>query len=323
MKIAMLINQGNYEKYASWNDSGWELIHMGNGEPDVKAVTETQADVLIADAITKIGPDIIDNMPNLKLIHSQGVAFNGIDLSASKKAGIYVCNNAGMNAAPVAEQAVLLILALLKGFRANEDMVYAGRQIEAKNACFENGFPELLGHSVGIVGLGAIGRELAARLRAFGCELYYYDALGEKPDSGLKFLPLNELYASCDIISLHAPVTPDTTNMINRESLKLFKRGAILINTARGELMNHDDIVDALISGQLGGLGTDTLAPEPVLPDNPVLSRLPAELRHRVALSPHLAGITSGSFIRAYAHIRQNIEAVAAGKKPDCVVNGL
>ena len=323
MKIAMLVNRDNYEKYASWDDARWELIHLGNGEPDVKAVIETQADALVVDAITKIGPDIIDNMPQLKLIHSQGVAYNGIDLEASKKAGIFACNNAGMNASPVAEQAVLLILALLKTFRPNEDMVYAGRQIEAKTAGFSAGIPELCGCRVGIVGLGAIGRELATRLRAFGCELYYYSASGKKANTDLEFLPLNELYATCDIISLHAPVTPETTNMINRESLNLFKPGAILINTARGELMDHDAVVAALISGQLGGLGTDTLAPEPVLPDNPVISRLPVELRSRVALSPHIGGITSGSFVRAYLHIRQNLEAVAAGQKPDCIVNGL
>ena len=323
MKAALLLNRDNFEMYSDWNDTGWELIHMGNGEPDVRQVIATGADVLVVDAVTKVGRDIIDNMPGLRLIHSQGVAYNAIDIEAARSANVYVCNNAGVNARAVAEQAVLLILSLLKSFRHNEDMVYARRQMEAKTACFKNGIPELSGLLVGIVGYGAIGSELAKRLKPFECSLCYYDTLGEKAGSEIQFVPLNELISSCDIISLHVPVTPETTNMINEDSLKMFKRGAILINTGRGELMDHEAVVNALITGQLGGLGTDTLAPEPVLEDNPLLVRLPEELRRNVALSPHIAGITAGSFRRMYERIRKNIEAVSRGDRPDCIVNGL
>ena len=323
MKAALLINRDNFEKYASWNDTGWELVHMGNGAPDVEKVISTGAEVVVADAIMKIGADIIGGMPGLKLIHSQGVAFNGIDVGAAREAGVYVCNCAGANAKPVAEHAAMLMLTLIKSFRYNEDMVYANRQFEAKTACFADGLPELYGRKVGIVGYGAIGRELAAILRAFGCELCYYDTrLADSSDS-IRFLPLEELYAGCDIVSLHVPVTPETENMINAETLKLFKRGAILINTARGELMDHNAVADALISRQLGGFGADTLAPEPYLPDNPLICGIPEQLRMHVSLSPHIAGITAGCFIRAYRRIRGNIEAVIRGEKPECVVNGL
>jgi len=323
MKAALLINRENFEKYSAWEDTGWELIHLGNGVLDKEQVISTGAGVIIADAVVKVGADIIESMPELKLIHSQGVAFNAIDLDAAKKSGVYVCNNAGMNARSVAEQAVLLMLSLIKSFRHNEDMVYSGRQMEAKTACFVEGLPELYGRSVGIVGLGAIGRELSGILNAFNCKVFYYDYLGDMKVPYAEYLPLEELYASSDIVSLHAPVTPDTENMINSETLKLFRHGAILINTARGELADHLAVVDALKSGQLGGFGTDTLAPEPVLSDNPFLQALPETLRSRVALSPHIAGITAGFFNRAYAHIRANIEAVSSGQKPDCVVNGL
>jgi lactate dehydrogenase-like 2-hydroxyacid dehydrogenase len=319
----MLIDRENYEKYSNWKDADWDVIHMGNGAPDAEKGIATGADVLVVDAIMKIGADIIEKMPGLKLIHSQGVAFNGIDTDAARKRGIYVCNNAGVNAGPVAEQTVLLILALLKSFRYNEDMVYADRQMEAKMACFRGGQPELAGLSVGIVGFGAIGRQIAALLKPFSCKLYYYTRSGDCGSADAAYLPLEKLYAECDIISLNAPVTPETTNMINGESLKLFKRGALLINTARGELMDHKAVVGALISGQLGGLGTDVLAPEPYQMDNPVLCDLPKEFRGRVALSPHIAGITADTFRRAYAHIRQNIEAVAGGGRPGCIVNGL
>ena len=324
MKTALLINRDNYNKYSSWDDTGWELIHMGNGAPDAEKVIATGAGVIVADAIMKIGADIIGGMPGLKLIHSQGVAFNGIDVEAARGAGVYVCNCAGANAKPVAEHAVMLMLTLIKSFRYNEDMVYADRQMEAKTACFANGLPELYGRKVGIVGYGAIGRELAAMLRSFGCELCYYDTrLADSSVDSIEFSPLEELYANSDIVSLHVPVTPETENMINPGTLKLFKRGAILINTARGELMDHNAVAGALISGQLGGFGADTLAPEPYLPDNPLIHGLPDELRRHVSLSPHIAGITAGCFIRAYKRIRANIEAVARGERPECVVNGM
>ena len=323
MKVALLINHENFEMYSNWESTRWDLIHMGNGDPDPGSVIDTGADVLVVDAIMKIGPEIIQNMPSLKMIHSQGVAFNGIDIDSAQKTGIYVCNNAGVNAQPVAEQTVLLILALLKKFRWGEDMVYAGRQMEAKMDSFKSGIPELGGLKVGIVGLGAIGKALAALLTPFGCKVSYYARSGDQRVDGLLYMPLDELYANSDIVSLNVPVTPETMDMINSESLKKFKRGAILINAARGELMDHEAVVDALKSGQLGGIGADTLSPEPFLLDNPVLCTLPEELRDRVALSPHIAGITAGTFIRVYERIKRNIETVAGGGRPDYIVNGL
>ncbi|MCL1829028.1 MAG: GyaR protein [Oscillospiraceae bacterium] len=323
MKIALLINRENFDNCSDWKDAGFELVHLGNGIPDPDTVTATKAQVLIVDAVMKIGPEIIKNMPELKLIHSQGVAFNAIDLEEARRSDIFVCNNAGMNAKPVAEQAVLLMLALIKNFRHNEDMVYAGSQIEAKISYFKNGLTELSDLKVGLVGFGAIAEELTALLRPFGCDINYYRRSGDCRAEGAVFLPLNELYASSDIVSLHVPVTPETVNMINGNTLKLFKQGAILINTSRGELADHAAVAAALKSGKLGGFGSDTLSPEPVTADNPFLVLLTEEIRSRVALSPHIAGITTGSFKRAYEHMRRNIEAVAGGRRPDCVVNGL
>ena len=324
MKTALLVNSENFEKYANWSSAGFELIHIGTQEPDPEKIIATGAGALLVDPMLKVGAEIILNMPELRIIHSFGVAYNGIDLEAARDVGVYVCNNAGVNAYPVAEQALLLILSLLKKYRWGEDMVYAGRQMEAKSACFENGLPELGGLSVGLVGLGAISKALASMLTPFGCKLSYFTRSGDHGLTGLAYIPLDELYSSCDIISLGVPVTPETTNMINSETLKLFKRGAILINTARGDLMDLEAVIGALKSGQLGGLGADTLAPGPLSPDDPLLRELASnELQRRVALSPHIGGITAGCFIRAYERSRQNIEAVANGQRPNCIVNGL
>lgn len=321
MKIAMLVNRDNFETYAPAPPPDWEIVHLGNGKPDAAAVTATGADVLVVDAIMKIGSEILEAMPGLKLVHSQGVSYSGIDLEAANRAGIYVCNNAGVNAKPVAEHTLLLALALLKNFRPYEDMVYAGRQMEAKTECFRHGLPELNGRTVGIVGMGAIGQAAAALFRAFGCEVRYHSRT-EKPDCGYPYLLLDALYETSDIVSLHCPVTPETTGMIGEEALKTMKTGAILLNTARGELVDQAAVIAALRIGKLSGFGADTLSPEPVEQDNPFLAALPKELRSRVALSPHVAGITANCFMRVYGNIFHNIAAIARGERPRCVVNG-
>ena len=323
MKIALLINRGNFEKYSNWNETGWELIHFGNIAPDMDRVAASGAEAMVVDPMIKIGPEIISKMPKLKVIISHGVAYNLFDLDAARAAGIYVCNNAGVNAHPVAEQTLLLILALLKKFRYHEDMVFAGRQMEAKMACFESGLTELGELKAGIIGYGAIGKALISIMRPFGCELFYYTRSGDHGIERAKYLPLEELYGYCDVVSLCLPVTPDTLCMVNKDTLKLFKQGAILINTARGDLINNEDVAAALNSGQLGGYGADTIAPSPVLAENPLLLGLTEESRVRVAFSPHVGGITKGCFTRVYKRIGENIKAVENGQKPDCIVNQL
>jgi len=323
MKVALLINRGNFEKYSNWKNYGWEITHYGNAAPDIDKVIASGAEAMVVDPMIKIGAEIITKMPDLKIIVSHGVAYNLTDIEAAKNAGIYVCNNAGVNAHPVAEQTLLLILAILKKFRYHEDKVYAGKQIEAKMACFESGLTELSELKVGIVGYGAIGKALISVLRPFGCGLYYYTRSGDHGIEGVKYMPLEELYATCDIILLCLPVTHETSGMINKETLKKFKRGAMLINTARGDLINNEDVAAALNSGQLGGFGADTLAPSPVQADNPLLINLTEESRRRVALSPHIGGITAGCFTRVYDRIGNNIKAVENGRRPDCIVNSL
>jgi phosphoglycerate dehydrogenase-like enzyme len=172
------------------------------------------------------------------------------------------------------------------------------------------------------VGLGAIGKELVTRLTPFGCSFSYNAAVPVADSLGADYVTKEELFKTCDIISLHAPVLPSTINMINEDTLSTFKAGAILINTARGELIDQEALCRALISGKLGGFGADTLSPEPVKLDNPLLN-LPAEAAKRVALTPHVAGITAESFMRMYTNIWANIASVEDGKKPINIVNGL
>ena len=284
------------------------------------------ADILCVDAISPVDAALIAGMPRLRLIHSEGVAYNAIDLEAARARGIFVCNCKGCNAAAVAEQTVMLLLELLRHGLTGDRAVREGRQMEMKERMMVEGITELGACSVGLIGFGDIAQATAERLRPFGCRIFYYaphrrDAATEQR-FGVSYLPLDELAAQCDIVSIHTAVTAQTRGMIDRAFLSRMKRGALLINTARGEIIDNEAVREALISGQLLGAGLDTLAPEPTPADHPLVA-LPDGVRDRVVLAPHLGGITTGSFRRAHRTVWGNIAAVLDGKRPVNIVNGL
>lgn len=324
MRIAFLVDERNYERYCRQIPEGWEITHFGNGDYAPERLVNTQAQAILIDPMLPLKREIIVRMKALKIIQSFGVGYNQIDLQAAAEAGVYVCNNAGVNAAAVAEQTILLILAVLRNYHEAEAMTYLARQGEYKGLCFAKGLKELGECKVGLVGLGAIGKEVALRLVSFGCQVYYHKPhrLPEPNPWQVIYSELDELLTTCDIVSLHLPVTPDSINIINSQTIEKMKDGAILINTSRGELVDQNAVCQALKSGKLGGFGADTLAPEPVQPDNPIIN-VPEELRNRVALSPHIGGITAGTFHRSYRRAIENMKKALNGERPDHVVNSL
>lgn len=321
MKIAILLEEGNFRRYASPEKlpAEDELRLFGNGEPDEDAIAAFGPDVIVADPMTPVRGSLIRKLPELKLIQSQGVGYHLFDCRTARELGIPVANSAGANATAVAEQAVLLMLGVLRHVKEFDRMTFDARQAEAKGRCFREGVTELRDCHVGLVGFGAIGKATAELLRAFGCRVSYWNRT-PKPDSGFEAMELEALVKSCDILSLHVAVTPETTGMVNDALLSAMKPGSILINTARGEIVDQEALCRALISGHLAGAGLDTLSPEPVTAENPVLN-LPAEVRERVLLSPHIGGITEGSFRRYFDLIWENVRRVKAGEPPKNVVN--
>ena len=314
MKIVVLGTRERYEKYLPDlpfaraqtpvyldKDSREEQILAAAGD----------AEAIFADAIAPVSGSLIARMPDLKLIHSEGVAFDKIDLAAARARGIDVCNNKGCNAAAVAEQTILLMLTLLRRAPEGDRAVRRGRQMEMKERSMVKGITELGTCRVGLVGFGDIARATAERLAAFGCELYYYTPRRRAPEEearwNVTYLPLEELAAKCDLVSLHCAVTEQTRNMVDEAFLARMKPTAYLINTARGDLVDNLALRRALMEGRIAGAGLDTLAPEPV--------------RDRVVFSPHLGGITEGAFRRGHLHMWRNAERVAAGEKPDNIVN--
>ena len=328
MKVAVKAAEERYWKYQPEGDfSGLELVFFSLDAPDEEVLAKAgDAEALVIDAIAIADASLIAGMPNLKMIMSEGVAYNGIDVNAATERNIFVCNNAGINATAVAEQAVLLILGLLRSVLAGSAAIARGAQINFKEHLMFSGIREIGDCSIGLIGFGAIAKETARLLAPFGGKLYYTSRHRASQDIeskyGVEWLEQDELIRTCDIVSLHCPVTPATTNMVNDEFLAAMKNNALLINTARGDLVDNDAMVRALEGDVIGGFGVDTIAPEPVLPDNPLLN-MSEHASAKMLASPHIGGVTTSTFRRGFANTWNNLLRVKNGERPINIVNGL
>lgn len=280
------------------------------------------AELLLASPVIRIGRDMIAALSNLRLIQTEGVGFEGVDLDTAKERGIFVCNCRGVNALAVAEHTVMLMLCCLRDVVNGNRDVLEGRQNDRKVEYMQTGSLKELGDcTVGFIGYGAIGREAARLTRAFGARTLYYKPVPADEEFA-EYCPLEELLAISDIVSLNLPLTGETENMADRRFYGKMKKGAYLINTARGGLVNSADLIDAIASGQLAGAGLDVLDHEPVQKDH-VLLTAPEEVRRKIIFSPHIAGVSASAFRRTYEIVMENVIAVKQGKRPANIVNGL
>lgn len=327
MKAFIIGNQKRYEKFypaTAFADSV-EKIYVDLATPLEAYPQEAwEADFLAADAIAEVPAELIAGMKNLKIIHSEGVAYNKIDCEAASERGIYVCNNRGVNAKAVAEQTILLMLGLLRQVGAGHHSVLAGRQIQKKEEMMISGITEIGDCKIGLAGFGDIAKAVAEFLAPWGCQVYYY-ATSRKPAEveeayHAAWMELPEMLKSCNIISLHVPVTEETKGMVNEEFLRSMRADALLINTARGEIVDNEALCKALKEGWIAGAGLDTIAPEPVQPDH-MLLHLPGDVQGKLLFSPHIGGVTTSTFRRAHRNIWTAFEDVAEGRRPKNIVN--
>ena len=329
MKLLHIGKAGNLERFAAPDSFLYELERV---EAPIGLTAEEymkiagDAEFIIADAIGEVSGELIEGMPKLRLIHSEGVAYNRIDIEAAKNKQVYVCNSKGMNAAAVAEQAVLLMLGMLRDIAGGDQAVRSGQQIRKKEGYMQRGdLRELADCSAGLVGFGDIARKTAALLKAFGVQrIYCTDVRPLSPEEeetfGVKYCSLEELLAESDIVSLHVPVSADTVGMAGRSFFTAMKEGALFVNTARGELVDDEALIEALSSGKLAMAGLDTVDHEPVQADHPLLQVSDA-IAKKFLFSPHIAGITASSFRRSYAMIAEDIRDAAEDRTPKRVVN--
>lgn len=328
MKVLHLGKKGNVEKHTR-NETLLREIALVDLPIDtpIEEIVRLAGDAkyLIVDAIGKVSGELIRQMPQLKMIHSEGVAYNQIDVDAARENHVYVCNCKGMNALAVAEQTLLLMLGLLRDVKGGDEAVRTGRQQAVKEAYMAAGnLYEIADFKVGLVGFGDIAKSVAGLLQVLGVETYYYVRHQAEPQVEeayhVKYLPLKELCRTCNMISLHIPVTPQTTNMFDASLFELMPEGSYFINTARGEVVDSEALIGAIQSGKIAKAGLDTIQGEPVQLDNPFL-QAPKEVLERVLFSPHIGGITNTSFKRGYQMIWEDILKMERDSKPDHIVN--
>jgi len=252
---------------------------------------------------------MLERAGRLRMIQKWGIGVDRIDVEAARRRGIPLAITAGSNAAPVAELAIALMLAVYRRLTYVDRAMREGRwpKAEMRETCFQ-----VAGKTVGLVGFGNIGRMVARRLRGFDTELIYFDARPADSETertlGARRVSLPELLSRSDIVSLHAPYTPATARMIDAASIATMKDGAILINTARGELVDEAALYRALVSGKLRGAGLDAFDPEPPAADNPLLTL------DQVVVTPHAGGGVFDNVENVARHALGNIMRFLRGE---------
>lgn len=252
---------------------------------------------------------------NLKLVSILATGYNIVDLAAAKRRGITVCNVPGYSTRAVVQMTFALLLEICQQVGLHSGAVHTGRWQTCPDFCFwDRPLIELDGKTMGIVGYGAIGSAVGTVAQALGMKLLV-TARHEKPvPEGARFVSLPELLAQSDVVSLHCPQTAENARMIDAGALAQMKDGAILLNTARGGLLDEQAVADALRSGKLLAAGMDVVSAEPIRADNPLLTA------PNCFLTPHIAWAPLETRRRLQAISAENLRAFLAGK-PQNVVN--
>ena len=249
--------------------------------------------------------------PGLRAVHKWGVGYDGIDLDAARRHGVRVLRTTGSNAVAVAETALGLILAVNRNIVRGHLGIAAGGWPKGQVAPTS---ATLSGRTVGIVGMGYIGKALARLLRGFGCPILYTKRTPlpqpEEADLNARFAPLDDLLAASDVVTLNCDLNDSTRDLIDARRLALMKPDAILVNAARGGVLVEGDLADAIRQGRLCGAGIDVFSVEPITPDNPLLGL------DRVVLTPHLGALDAAGFAPTIMRMMENLLAVHQGIPP-------
>ena len=268
------------------------------------------ADYLLVSGRLPIDKGVLDAAKNVKMIQRTGVGTEMLDKEEIKRRGIPVYVNAGVNARSVAEHTMTLILACLKRIPMIDKQVRQGvwKKQETGTSC-----NELYGKTVGLVGMGAIGRQVAEYLHAFGAKIVYTDIKQISTEQEQKFnasylSSLEDMLPKVDILSLHCPLTTENKELLNERTIAMMKSNAIIINTARGKLINETALYNALEEGRIRAAGLDVHYEEPIQLENHLLSKL-----DNVILTPHIGGLSFETFQTMVKDAIENIVAFDKG----------
>lgn len=281
-------------------------------DPNQLAEALSGVDAVLA-GLDRFDESVFARTPRLRVVARYGAGVDNVDLAAAARHRVVVTHTPGANANAVAELTIALLFALARPLLRGADSVRSGHWSAPR------GF-ELGGRTLGLVGLGAVGRRVATKASALGCRVIACDPLVDEADAraaGAELGPREHVVAMADVLSLHAPLTAETRDIVNRELLDSMKAGAALINTARGELVVEEDLLRALDEGRLRAAALDTLREEPPPPEHPLLRR------DDVIVTPHIAGQTDEAIQEMARQAIDDLLSVLAGVPPRHPVEAL
>jgi phosphoglycerate dehydrogenase-like enzyme len=291
--------------------AGFELTLAPPNTPEFLA-SAADSDFVVGYGDPSLNDAFFRAAPRVKLIQLLSAGYDRCDIEAARRAGVPICNNGGANSTAVAEHALMLMLATCRRLPWQHASVAAGRW--RGNDLANTKLYELRGKTLGIIGLGTIGKKVARLANAFGMNVQYYDIrrVPEETEDALdvRFRLMKEILREADIVSLHVPLLPSTRHLIGREELALMQPHAYLINTCRGPVIDEPALTEALANNRLAGAGLDVFDQEPPPADNPLLA-LP-----NVVLTPHFAGPTWDNQVARFRNAFDNCQRVARGEKP-------
>lgn len=283
---------------------GLDIVVVDEESPDfAREIADAEILLHVLKPVTR---DMIAGAPKLKLIQKIGVGVNTIDLEAAREHGVSVANMPGTNSQAVAELAVGLMISVLRRIPALDALTKDATQWAPEPALLDT-MGEVCGRKIGFLGFGEVPRRIAPVVAALGGEVIFHDPFAKETSLG-RSVDLESLFAESDILSLHVPLTDGTREIVNADRLATMRPGAIIINTARGELIDEAALYDAIASGHLRGAGLDVFAVEPVLADNKLLT-LP-----QIVATPHLAWLTPETLARSMAVASENCRRIGSGE---------
>lgn len=281
----------------------FEIVYAGKAptEDDLVALCRTHEPVAIIVRYGKVGAAVMDAAPSLRVISKHGSGTDTIDKVAAQARGIEVVAAAGANAAAVAEQALALLLACAKSVVALDARMHAGHWDKATHKSLELG-----GRTVGVVGLGAIGLRFAKMADALGMRVIGFDPFAKNLPACIESVDLATIWRDSDALSLHCPLTEENRGMLGEATLSQCKRGVIVVNTARGGLIDEAALLAAVRSGQVMAAGLDSFAVEPMVAGHPFQGEA------NVILSPHIGGVTGDAYVNMGVGAARNLLDVLA-----------
>ena len=293
-----------------------ELVCYPVTDATTVAERTKDADIVVVNK-APISKEVLEGAPNLKMVAEFATGFDNIDIAACKEKGVAVANVSGYSTDSVAQHTIAMALSLIEQLSWYDDYVKSGTYAsQPRFSNFDKAYDELSSLTWGIIGMGAIGKRVAGIAKAFGCKVIFHSVTGKSTVTEYEQVSFDELLAQSDILSLHCPLSDLTRHMMNADAFSKMKKSAVLINVARGAVVDTQALYEALRDSKIAGAGLDVYEKEPMVPDNPLLTLKGANL----IMTPHMAWGSTQARQRLVQETCDNIRSFLGGSERNRIV---